>query len=67
VAKKYTGFGRGYTGRSYHVTGGHEAEAEAAERAKPPSRLGLFVLKLLGFKGSPEPPPKPPAHHSPRG
>ena len=22
---KYTGFGRGYTGFSYHVTGGHEA------------------------------------------
>jgi hypothetical protein len=43
---------RGYTGRNYHVTGGHEAEAIAAQRAKRPSRIGLFVLRLLGFKGS---------------
>jgi hypothetical protein len=66
VAKKYTGFGRGYTGFSYHVTGGHEAEAEEAERAKPPNRFGLFMLRRLGFKGNPEPPPEPPPHHSPR-
>jgi hypothetical protein len=39
-------------GRDYHVTGGHEAEAEAAERAKNPNRLGLFVLRALGFKGT---------------
>lgn len=63
---KYTGFGRGYTGISYHVTGGHVAEAEEAVRAKPPNRFGLFMLKLLGFKGNPEPPPEPPLHHSPR-
>jgi hypothetical protein len=44
----------GYTGRNYHVTGGHEAEAEDAERAKKPSRIGLFVLRHLGFKGSVE-------------
>jgi hypothetical protein len=25
---------RGYTGFDYHVTGGHEADAEAAQRAK---------------------------------
>jgi hypothetical protein len=43
----------GYTGRSYNVTGGHEAEAKAAERAKPPNRLGLFVLRVLGYKGKP--------------
>ncbi|HUI04835.1 MAG TPA: hypothetical protein VLZ77_14945 [Acidimicrobiales bacterium] len=43
---------RGYTGRDYHVTGGHEAEAEAAQRAKDPTRLGLFVLRLLGFGGT---------------
>jgi hypothetical protein len=48
---KYTGFGKGYTGFSYHVTGGHEAEARAAEEAKPPNRFGMFVLRLLGFKG----------------
>jgi hypothetical protein len=35
-------------GRDYHVTGEHEAEAKAAERAKKPSRIGLFVFKLLG-------------------
>jgi hypothetical protein len=43
---------KGYTGRNYHVTGGHEAEAEAAERAKKPSRIGLFVLRLLGYRRS---------------
>ena len=41
---------RGYMGRSYNVTGGHEAEAKAAERAKKPSRIGRFVFKLLGGK-----------------
>jgi hypothetical protein len=53
----------GYTGRSYNVTGGHEAEAKAAQRAKPPNRFGLFVLRLLGYKGKPGPgdagPPTP--------
>jgi hypothetical protein len=48
----------GYTGRSYNVTGGHEAEAKAAEQAKRPNRFGLFVLRLLGYKGKP-PPPSP--------
>ena len=42
----------GYTGRDFHVTGGHEAEAQAAERAKKPSRLGLWVLRRLGYKGA---------------
>jgi hypothetical protein len=42
---------RGYTGRSYNVTGGHEAEAKAAQRAKKPSRVGLFVLRVLGYRG----------------
>ena len=46
----------GYTGRSYNVTGGHEAEAKAAERAKPPNRFGLFVLRVLGYKSKPGPP-----------
>ena len=59
-ASKYR---RGYTGRSYNVTGGHEAEAKAAERAKEPNRFGLFVLRLLGYKGRAEPmkrrPPRP--------
>jgi hypothetical protein len=56
---KYTGFGKGYTGFPYHVTGGHEEEAEAAERAKPPNRFGMWILRRLGFKGKPpEPPPE---------
>ncbi len=43
---------RGYSTRNYHVTGEHEAEAKAAERAKKPTRIGLFVLRLLGYKGT---------------
>ena len=42
---------RGYMGRDYHVTGGHEPEAEKAQRAKKPTRLGLFILRHLGYKG----------------
>ncbi len=45
-------YNRGYTGFNYHVTDGHEAESE--ERATPPNRFGLFLLRLLGFKGKPE-------------
>lgn len=45
---------QGYTTKNYHVTGGHEAEAEAAQRAKKPSRIGLFVLRLLGYRGTVE-------------
>ena len=44
-------------GRDYHVTGGHETEAKAAQRAKKPSRLGVFVLRLLGHRGTPSLPP----------
>lgn len=57
---------RGYTGRDYHVTGGHEAEAEAAERAKRPTKLGILVLRLLGYRGSiekaPDVHPASPSH-----
>lgn len=42
---------KGYSGRNYHVTGGHEAEALEEERAKQPNRFGVFVLRLLGYKG----------------
>ena len=31
------------------VTSGHEAEA--AEMAKKPNQLGMFIVKLLGDKG----------------
>ncbi|MGB7052703.1 MAG: hypothetical protein WBG41_14140 [Acidimicrobiales bacterium] len=43
---------KGYTGRDFHVSGGHEAEAEAAERAKKPNRFGMWVLRVLGFRGN---------------
>lgn len=46
---------RGYTGRNYHVTGGHENQAKAAQRAKKPSRLGLLVLRMLGLRAAPNP------------
>jgi hypothetical protein len=32
------------------VTSGHEAEAKAAEMAKKPNRLGMFIVRLLGLK-----------------
>jgi hypothetical protein len=40
-----------------HVTSGHEAEAKAAELAKKPNRFGMLILRVLGLKGSPPPPP----------
>ena len=33
------------------VTDGHEAEAKAAQLRKPPNRIGLLILRLLGFRG----------------
>lgn len=54
--RRYTGmwpYRRGYMGRNYHVTGGHEAEARAAQMAKEPNRLGLVLLRLLGLRASP--------------
>ncbi len=59
----YKGYNRGYTGFSYHVTGGHEAEAYEAEMSKKPNRLGMLILRLLGYKGTP-PPPSEEAHRS---
>jgi hypothetical protein len=57
---------RGWTGRDYHVSGGHEAEARAAEEAKKPSRLGLWVLRKLGYRGpDPTPPHQAPHHGAP--
>lgn len=46
---------RGYTGRNYHVTGGHENQARAAQRAKKPTATGVWVLRLLGLRGAAEP------------
>jgi hypothetical protein len=45
------GYGRGYSTFNYHVTGGHEAEAREAELRKKPSRLGMLILRLLGYRG----------------
>jgi hypothetical protein len=56
---------RGYTGRDFHVTGGHEEEALAAERAEgPPNRFQRWILKVLGYKG-PDPPPADHQHGHP--
>jgi hypothetical protein len=33
------------------VTDGHETEAKAAQLRKRPNRIGLFFLKVLGFRG----------------
>jgi hypothetical protein len=57
---------RGWTGRDFHVSGGHEAEAKAAEEAKKPNRFGLWVLRKLGYKGPvPTPPRQAPQHGAP--
>jgi hypothetical protein len=32
------------------TTNGHEAEAKAAQMRKKPSRIGMFVLKILGYQ-----------------
>jgi hypothetical protein len=61
VARSWSGtakYHRGWTGRDYHVTGGHVAEAKAAQEAEKPSRLGLWILRRLGYRG---PDPTPPA------
>ena len=54
---------RGWTGRDFHVTGGHEAEAKAAQEGKKPSRLGLWMLRKLGYLGPEPTPPHQPPHH----
>lgn len=46
---------RGYTGRDFHVTGGHENQAKAAQRERAPTRIGLFVLRLLGVDNAAKP------------
>jgi len=57
------GYGRGYSTFNYHVTGGHEAEAREAEMRKRPSRLGMFVLRLLGYRGQGDPSEDRPTGH----
>jgi hypothetical protein len=33
-----------------HMTRGHEAEAREAQLRKPPSRLGTWILRRLGYR-----------------
>jgi hypothetical protein len=51
---------RGYNFQ-IRVTSGHEAEAKAAEMAKRPNRLGMFIVRLLGLK-----PKQDPEGHGPK-
>jgi hypothetical protein len=53
---KWPRYSRGFTDFDFNVTDGHETEAEAAEKAKRANRFGVFVLRLLGFKGTPPEP-----------
>jgi hypothetical protein len=50
---RYTGGGRRYWRLGGRLTSEHEAEARAAQRSKPPGRLGRFVLRLLGGAKAP--------------
>jgi hypothetical protein len=54
-----------YTPRRIMVTDGHEAEAKAAQLRKPPNRIGLFLLRLLGSRGEVVPPMGHGGHASP--
>lgn len=45
---RYRGGGRRYWRLGGPLTTDHEAEAKAARAAKPPSRLGRLVLRVLG-------------------
>ncbi len=45
---RYTGGGRRYWRLGGPLTRDHEAEAMAAQRKRPPGRLGRLVLRLLG-------------------
>ena len=49
---RYAGFGR----TKIRVTDGHETEAKAEQLHKGPNRIGLFFLRLLGFRGVVAPP-----------
>ena len=45
---RYTGGGRRYWRLGGPLTRDREAEALAAQRKRPPSRIGRFVLRVLG-------------------
>ena len=50
---RYTGGGRRYWRLGGPLTRTHEKEALAAQRSRPPGRLGRFVLRVLGQKPGP--------------
>ncbi|HEY1830371.1 MAG TPA: hypothetical protein VGG38_09025 [Acidimicrobiales bacterium] len=52
---RYTGGGRRYWRLGGPLTRTNEKEAMAAQRSRPPGRLGRFVLHLLGQKPGPPP------------
>jgi hypothetical protein len=58
---RYAGYGR----RKILVTDGHEAEAKAAQLRRRPNRIGLFFVRLLGFRGVIAPPPAQGGHAGP--
>ncbi len=58
---RYAGYGR----RRILVTDGHEAEAKAAQLRKRPNRIGLFFLRVLGFRGEVAPPKGQGGHTGP--
>ena len=51
--------------RRIPVTDGHEAEAKAAQLRKGPNRIGLFFLRVLGFRGEVTPPTGQEGHAGP--
>jgi hypothetical protein len=52
---RYTGGGRRYWRLGGPLTRDREAEALAAQRKRPPGRVGRFVLRVLGG-GKPQAP-----------
>ena len=52
---RYTGGGRRYWRLGGPLTRTHEKEALAAQRSRPPGRLGRLVLRVLGQKPGPPP------------
>jgi hypothetical protein len=55
---RYANYGR----RRILVTDGHEAQAKAAQRRKRPNRIGLLILRMLGYRGGVLPPTDQGAH-----
>ena len=47
------------------MTDGHETDAKAAQLRKRPNRIGLFLLKVLGFRGQVSPPTDQRGHVGP--